>query len=76
MAMVIVSSQRVAELGRDITSASAEQSDGVAQLNAAVADIDQATQRNAAHVERLARTATALHGEAGALRRAAAVFYC
>jgi len=76
MAQVVEAAQRVADLGTDITSASAEQSDGIAQMNAAVADIDQATQRNATHVERLARTAAALHGEAGTLRRAVAVFYC
>jgi methyl-accepting chemotaxis protein len=76
MAQVLEAAQRVADLGTDITNASAEQSDGIAQMNAAVADIDQATQRNATHVERLARTAAALHGEAGTLRRAVAVFYC
>jgi methyl-accepting chemotaxis protein len=52
--------QRVAE----IHSASLQQADGIAQVNMAVNNIDQATQQNAALVEQSAAAAESLRGQA------------
>ena len=51
---VIGSSKKVQELMAEIAAASREQSDGIHQINRAVADINQVTQQNAANAEELA----------------------
>ncbi len=51
---VIGSSKKVQELMEEIASASREQSDGIHQINRAVADMNQVTQQNAANAEELA----------------------
>ena len=65
----------VSDLGGRIAIASAEQSDGIAQLHQAVAHMDEATQRNAAHVEELLATAAELAGQSWALNNTLAVFH-
>jgi methyl-accepting chemotaxis protein-1 (serine sensor receptor) len=52
----------------------AEQSAGIQQVNVAVAQMDEATQRNAALVEQASAATQALAEQANALRRAVAVF--
>jgi methyl-accepting chemotaxis protein len=51
---VIGSSKKVQELMEEIAAASREQSDGIHQINRAVADMNQVTQQNAANAEELA----------------------
>ncbi len=58
---------KVAQIVTDIASASREQSAGVEQTYAAVSEIDQITQSNAALVEELAATAEGLNDRAEAL---------
>jgi methyl-accepting chemotaxis protein len=51
---VISSSRKVQELMEEIAAASREQSDGINQINSAVADMNRVTQQNAANAEELA----------------------
>jgi methyl-accepting chemotaxis protein len=51
---VITSSRKVQELMQEIAAASKEQSDGIHQINSAVADMNRVTQQNAANAEELA----------------------
>jgi len=54
---------KVSMVLHDISHSAAEQQGGIAQINAAVADMDSITQQNAALVEQLAAAAKALHIE-------------
>ncbi len=58
----------------EISSASQEQSGGIQQVNVAVTQMDEATQRNAALVEQASAATQALAEQASALRQAVAVF--
>lgn len=58
----------------EISFASQEQSDGIQQVNVAVTQMDEATQRNAALVEQASAATQALAEQASALRHAVAVF--
>lgn len=49
---------RVSQRVDDVTRAAAEQSTGISQVNAAVAEMDRSTQQNAAMVEQAAAAAT------------------
>ncbi len=51
---VISSSQKVQDLMGEIAAASKEQSDGIHQINSAVAEMNRVTQQNAANAEELA----------------------
>ncbi len=66
--------RRAAPLMQEISSASAEQSAGMAQIGAAVQHMDQGTQRNAALVEEIAHAAEGLRQQAQAQVAAIAVF--
>jgi aerotaxis receptor len=66
--------QRVHALIREISTASGEQSKGVAQVNAGVAELDGLTQQNAAMVEELAAAASSLHGQAEVVSQAVRIF--
>lgn len=74
MARVVDSIAKVTRVMADITAASREQSDGVAQIGQAVSELDQTTQQNAALVEEMAAAADALKQQAAALVRAVSVF--
>ena len=63
--------QRVRVLITEISTAAGEQSKGVAQVNAAVAELDGLTQQNAAMVEELAAAAQSMHGQAELVTQAA-----
>jgi len=71
---VVSNARRVAQTISDITAASQEQSSGVGQINAAVSQLDQMTQQNAALVEESAAAAASLRESANALQSAVTVF--
>jgi methyl-accepting chemotaxis protein len=62
---VIGSSRKVQELMEEIAAASREQSDGIHQINSAVADMNQVTQQNAANAEELASVMSMFRVENG-----------
>ncbi|MCD8515158.1 MAG: methyl-accepting chemotaxis protein [Burkholderiaceae bacterium] len=74
MAQVVDSIAKVTRVMADISAASREQSDGVAQIGQAVSGLDQTTQQNAALVEEMAAAAEALKTQAAALVQAVSVF--
>jgi len=74
MTEVVASVQRVTDIMGDISSASAEQSDGIEQVNHAVAEMDQVTQQNAALVEEAAAAAASLQDQAAALADVVRIF--
>jgi methyl-accepting chemotaxis protein len=74
MTEVVASIRRVTDIMGEISAASTEQSQGVAQVGEAVTQMDQATQQNAALVEQSAAAAESLNTQAQQLVRAVAVF--
>jgi len=74
MAEVVNAIQRVTDIMGEISSASVEQSSGVAQVGEAVTQMDQATQQNAALVEESAAAASSLKTQAAQMVQAVAVF--
>jgi methyl-accepting chemotaxis protein len=74
MGEIVGSIQRVSDIVAEITTASAEQSNGVQQVGEAVSQMDQATQQNAALVEESAAAAESLKSQAQQLVKAVAVF--
>jgi len=74
MTEVVNSIRRVTDIMGEISSASTEQSAGVAQVGEAVSQMDQATQQNAALVEEMAAAASSLKSQASDLVQAVAVF--
>jgi methyl-accepting chemotaxis protein len=57
-----------------VAATSREQATGVAQINRAVSQVDEVTQRNAAAAEELASTADTLASQAESLQRMMAFF--
>lgn len=74
MSEVVGSIQRVTDLMGEISAASTEQSQGVAQVGEAVTQMDQVTQQNAALVEQMAAAASSLNTQALELVRAVDFF--
>ena len=74
MEEMIASVRRVTSIMGDIASASAEQSAGIAQVNTAVAQMDEVTQQNAALVEQAAAAAVSLEVQTANMVQALAVF--
>jgi methyl-accepting chemotaxis protein len=74
MTEVVGSIRRVSDLVGEISSASHEQSAGVAQVGEAVTQMDQTTQQNAALVEQMAAAASNLKSQSGDLVQTVAVF--
>jgi methyl-accepting chemotaxis protein len=74
MTEVVTSIRRVTDIMGEISSASSEQSAGVAQVGEAVTQMDQTTQQNAALVEQMAAAASSLKAQAGELVQAVSVF--
>jgi len=72
---VVSSIRRVNDIMGEITSASAEQSDGIEQVNQAVVQMDTVTQQNAALVEEAAAAAESLQEQAGHLVQLVSVFH-
>ncbi len=71
---VVHAIRRVTDIMGEISTASSAQSEGVAQVGAAIAQMDQATQQNAALVEQSAAASSNLHGQAQELVQAVSVF--
>jgi len=74
MDQVVTSIGRVAQIVREISSASREQSTGVAQVGQAITQMDQATQQNAALVEESAAAAESLKNQADELVKLVSTF--
>lgn len=74
MSEIVGSIQRVSDIVAEITIASTAQSDSVQQLGNAVAQVDKATQQNAALVEESAAAAESLRDQAVQLVKAVATF--
>jgi methyl-accepting chemotaxis protein len=74
MGEVVVSIARVTTIMGEISSASREQSTGVAQVGRSMSQMDSATQRNAALVEQSAAAAESLSAQAQELVQVVAAF--
>jgi methyl-accepting chemotaxis protein len=66
--------RKTAELVREITAASGEQSTGATQVNKAIQQLDQVIQQNAAASEEMASTAEELASQAEVLQSAIGFF--
>lgn len=66
--------ERVTRIVGEIEIAAANQSQGIAQVNEAISQIDEATQSNVARVEQVTVAAKSLESQVDVLRRAVAVF--
>jgi len=71
---IVASVQRVSAIIGEITTASAEQSDGIGQVNIAVTQLDQMTQQNAALVEESSAAAESLRDQAQRLAQVVGTF--
>jgi methyl-accepting chemotaxis protein len=65
---LVPSIRRTSDLVQEVSAGSAEQAAGVRQINQAIAQVDQVTQRNAAAAEELSSTSEELASQAEALR--------
>ena len=74
MAEIVDSVRRVTDIMGEISTASIEQTAGIEQVNAAVVEMDQVVQQNAALVEQAAAAASSLQEEAGNLANVVAIF--
>jgi methyl-accepting chemotaxis protein len=71
---IVGSVQRVTEIMTEMSAAARQQSAGIAEVNRAIGEIDAATQRNAALIERAGEPVRALHEQAVGLTDAVAFF--
>jgi methyl-accepting chemotaxis protein len=71
---VVDSIRRVTDIMAEITSASVEQSQGIEQVNAAIMEMDDTTQKNAALVEEATGAAGAMQDQAASLMEVVSVF--
>jgi uncharacterized phage infection (PIP) family protein YhgE len=71
---VVASVKRVTDIMGEITAASHEQSEGIEQVNQAIAQMDQVTQQNAALVEEAAAAAESMQDQAAELANVVSVF--
>lgn len=71
---IVAQVRRVSELITHISEATAEQTDGIGQVNGAVGHLDQTTQQNAALVEQGAASAEQLRYQAERLAEVVRVF--
>ncbi len=74
MATIAVSVQQVGDIISQISSANAEQASGLSEVNDAIVQMDQVTQRNSSLVEEAAEAARTLQMQAMTLARAVATF--
>jgi methyl-accepting chemotaxis protein len=74
MATIAVSVQQVGDIISQISSASAEQASGLSEVNQAIVQMDQVTQRNSSLVEEAAEAARTLQMQALTLSKAVATF--
>jgi methyl-accepting chemotaxis protein len=71
---VVESIRSVTDIMAGITAAAHEQSQGIAQVNQAITQMDDVTQQNAALVEEAAAAAASMQDQAGNLARIVSVF--
>ena len=71
---IVAQVKRVADLIGEISSASIEQTQGIAQVGEAISQLDQVTQQNAALVEESAAAAESLKQQAANLSQVVSVF--
>ncbi|MFH8133577.1 methyl-accepting chemotaxis protein [Pantoea osteomyelitidis] len=74
MISVVSNVQNMAQLINEIARASQEQSDGIAQINIAMGQIDATTQQNAALVEESAAAAASMQDQSQGLQEIVSVF--
>jgi methyl-accepting chemotaxis protein len=74
MGRIVASVEQVTGIMGEIVAASHEQSEGIGQVNLAIAEIDSTTQQNAALVEQAAAAATSLQEQAARLAEVVSVF--
>ncbi|HEY4068754.1 MAG TPA: methyl-accepting chemotaxis protein [Burkholderiaceae bacterium] len=74
MGEIVSSVKRVSDIIREITDASADQSEGIGQINGSVIQLDQMTQQNAALVEESAAAAESLKEQANRLSMVVSAF--
>jgi methyl-accepting chemotaxis protein len=74
MGDIVAAVQQVSQIITRISDASAEQAQGISEVNQAVVQIDDVTQQNAALVEQAAAAAESLQQQASRLAEAVAVF--
>jgi methyl-accepting chemotaxis protein len=66
---IVTKARQVDELAAEVANASREQTQGIAQINTAVGQMDKVTQSNAASAEESAAAAEELNGEAEVMRQ-------
>ena len=74
MATIAMSVQQVGDIISQISSANAEQASGLSEVNEAIVQMDQVTQRNSSLVEEAAEAARTLQMQALTLSKAVATF--
>ncbi len=74
MEEVVASVRRVTDIMGEITSASQEQSAGIALVNTTILEMDETTQQNAALVEEAAAAASSMQDQAAHLARMVSIF--
>jgi methyl-accepting chemotaxis protein len=74
MGEIVTSVGRVSSLIAEIAAASEEQRSGIEQVNAAIGQMDQVVQQNAALVDQTGHSTEALHAQSAALLQAVAQF--
>jgi methyl-accepting chemotaxis protein len=74
MGGIVAAVRQVNDIIARISAASAEQAQGIAEVNQAVGQMDDVTQQNAALVEQAAAAAASLQEQSGQLSQAVAVF--
>ena len=74
MVEIVASVRRVTDVVGEITAAAAEQSDGIGQVNVAIAQLDHMTQQNAALVEESAAAAESLKDQGARLAEIVGTF--
>jgi methyl-accepting chemotaxis protein-1 (serine sensor receptor) len=74
MGHIVTSVKQVADIMSEIAAASSEQSDGIAQVNQAVMQMDTTTQQNAALVEEAAAAAASMQEQAANLAETVSIF--
>jgi methyl-accepting chemotaxis protein len=74
MGLIVTSIKQVADIMGEITAATLEQSHGIEEVNAAIGQMDEMTQQNAALVEEAAAAAESMQDQANNLAQAVSIF--
>ena len=74
MGLIVTSIRQVADIMGEITAATQEQSQGIEEVNNAIAQMDEMTQQNSALVEQASAAAESMREQAGLLGAAVGVF--